>query len=196
MAYPTLTWFFPWFILFLSKCFDAWCYCCYFEILQAMVSDGRLTLTCLFGDKFRTFPFDNISKERMDELCSITCSWVCFVCFHSLRKKFQYSLLYLLPVHSSGVLFYYITWWIILDILVFLNSLICKSPNSLGLLPVVILLLLLRFLLTRFHCKQHLFSVIVILNLVFECRTYFLLTELLIVAQWLEIPWNTICWVC
>ncbi|XP_020248469.1 RHOMBOID-like protein 8 [Asparagus officinalis] len=41
---------------------------------EAMVSDGRLTLMCLFGDKFRTFPFDNISKERIDELCSITCS--------------------------------------------------------------------------------------------------------------------------
>ncbi|XP_008783511.1 RHOMBOID-like protein 8 [Phoenix dactylifera] len=41
---------------------------------EEMVSNGRLTLTCMRGDKFRTYPFANISQERIGDLCSLICS--------------------------------------------------------------------------------------------------------------------------
>ncbi|XP_068661131.1 inactive RHOMBOID-like protein 8 [Aristolochia californica] len=35
---------------------------------------GRLTLTCIANDRFRMFPFTNISKARMKDLCNQICN--------------------------------------------------------------------------------------------------------------------------
>jgi len=41
---------------------------------QTAVSEGRLTLTCNGSDKFRVFPFTDISEARIEDLCNLICS--------------------------------------------------------------------------------------------------------------------------
>lgn len=86
------------FLVFKSY-YDVWCCRCCFGFLKARVSDGRLTLTCSAGDKFRTYPFANFSQERLDELCSLICLW------GYLLSGCILNFLYLLILHISDVFF-------------------------------------------------------------------------------------------
>ncbi|XP_043704987.1 RHOMBOID-like protein 8 isoform X2 [Telopea speciosissima] len=41
---------------------------------EVLVSPGRLTFTCKSNDHFRVYLFTNISRERMEDLCSLICA--------------------------------------------------------------------------------------------------------------------------
>ncbi|GMP48128.1 hypothetical protein CsSME_00015592 [Camellia sinensis var. sinensis] len=41
---------------------------------ETEVTTGRLTLTCEGSDKFRVFPFTDISQARIEDLCNLICS--------------------------------------------------------------------------------------------------------------------------
>ncbi|XP_068481562.1 inactive RHOMBOID-like protein 8 [Phaseolus vulgaris] len=40
---------------------------------ETMVSDAQLTMTCIGNGNFRVFPFTNISRARMNDLCNLIC---------------------------------------------------------------------------------------------------------------------------
>lgn len=43
--------------------------------LQTMVSNEQLTMTCMENGNFRVFPFTNISRARINDLCNLICLW-------------------------------------------------------------------------------------------------------------------------
>ena len=43
------------------------------DVMQAMVSNAELTLTCMSNGNFRVFPFTNVSEARMNDLCNVIC---------------------------------------------------------------------------------------------------------------------------
>ncbi|KAK7311590.1 hypothetical protein RJT34_09835 [Clitoria ternatea] len=40
---------------------------------ETMVSNAQLTMTCIGNGNFRVFPFTNISRARIDDLCNLIC---------------------------------------------------------------------------------------------------------------------------
>ncbi|XP_052202810.1 RHOMBOID-like protein 8 [Diospyros lotus] len=50
------------------SCKDKPVYC------ETVINTGRLTLTCIGDDRYRVFPFTDISQERIKDLCNLICS--------------------------------------------------------------------------------------------------------------------------
>ena len=48
-----------------------------FFMMQTMVSKtiAELTMTCLSNGNFKVFPYTNISKSRMNDICSVLCGF-------------------------------------------------------------------------------------------------------------------------